>query len=89
MVNLVFNYQIAREARVGFSLVSCDRLIMEPGSSIGHFTVVKSIDLVLAESAKIRNFNWIFGIGPNDPVTSLTAALSCWSVATLRSRVAI
>jgi acetyltransferase-like isoleucine patch superfamily enzyme len=67
-LNLVLNYQIDRHARVGFSLVSCDHLIMEPGSSIGHLTVIKSIDLVhLAESAKIGSLNWISGIGLNDP----------------------
>jgi acetyltransferase-like isoleucine patch superfamily enzyme len=67
ILNLVLNYRIAPDARVGFSLVSCDRLIMEPGSSIAHFTVVKSIGLVhLGEHAKIGSFNWISGIGAND-----------------------
>ena len=67
VLNHLFKYEIAPNARIGFSLVTCDRLIMEPGSEIGHFTVIKSIHLVhLADSANIGSFNWISGIGRSD-----------------------
>jgi acetyltransferase-like isoleucine patch superfamily enzyme len=60
-------YDIARNTRIGFSLVACDRLIMEEGAVIGHFTVIKSIHhVVLRENARIGSLNWIYGIGLHD-----------------------
>lgn len=68
LLNWLCGYEISPSARIGLSLVATDRLVMEEGSSIGHFTIIKSIDLVaMADHAKIGNFNWVTGIGRNAP----------------------
>jgi acetyltransferase-like isoleucine patch superfamily enzyme len=68
VLRFLLGYKIAPDARIGFSLVAPDHLIMESGSSIKHFTFIKSIALVhMGAHAKIGSLNWISGIGQNDP----------------------
>jgi acetyltransferase-like isoleucine patch superfamily enzyme len=64
----LLKYRIAPDARLGFSFVCPDRLVMEGGSRVGHFTVIKSIDLLhLSENSNIGSLNWISGIGLYKP----------------------
>ena len=63
-----FGYQIHPTARIGFSWILPNRLIMEEGSRIGSATVCKNIDLLhLKAHAIIGRANWITGfpLGPS------------------------
>ena len=63
-----FDYQIHPTARIGLSWIFPTRLIMEEGTSIGHLTVCKNIDLLhLKTRVIIGNGNWITGfpLGPS------------------------
>jgi hypothetical protein len=55
-----FGYKIHPTSRLGVSWILPTRLIMEEGSSIGHFTVCKGLDLLhLKTHASIGRGNWI------------------------------
>jgi acetyltransferase-like isoleucine patch superfamily enzyme len=57
-----FGFQIHPTARIGFAWIAPTRLIMEEGSSIGHLTVAKNLDLLhLKTRATIGRGNWITG----------------------------
>jgi len=57
-----FGYTIHPTCHLGFCWISATRLIMEEGSSIGHFTVCKNLDLLhLKAHAYIGRGNWITG----------------------------
>ena len=57
-----FGFQIHATARIGFAWIFPTRLIMEEGSSIGHLTVAKNLDLLhLKTQATIGRGNWITG----------------------------
>ena len=63
-----FDYQIHPSCRIGFACIFATRLIMEEGSSIGHLTICKNIDLLhLKAQASIGRGNWITGfpLGPS------------------------
>jgi acetyltransferase-like isoleucine patch superfamily enzyme len=63
LLSAACGYKIAKTARIGFSLISIEKLVMEEKSSIGHLNMIKSFDLLhLGEHAKIGIFNWISGI---------------------------
>jgi acetyltransferase-like isoleucine patch superfamily enzyme len=63
VLRAVFKYEIAGDARIGFSWIMPDRLIMGPGSRIGHLTVCKGLELLeMGERATIGNGNWITGM---------------------------
>lgn len=64
---IFFGYLIDRSAKIGFSLVFCDKLEMGPGSKIGSLNVIKGLRLLkLEESSSIGNINWITGFPIND-----------------------
>jgi serine acetyltransferase len=57
-----FGYSIHPKSRIGFAWIFPRRLIMEEGSSIGHLTLCKNIDLLhLGARASIGQLNWITG----------------------------
>ncbi|HMT06096.1 MAG TPA: hypothetical protein PKD76_11190 [Solirubrobacterales bacterium] len=59
MLNALFGYQIDSTARIGFSLVCPEKLIMEPFSRIGHFNYIRSLDeVIMEEGSIISGFNW-------------------------------
>ena len=63
-----FGYKIHPTCRLGLCWIAPSRLIMEEGSSIGHLTVCKNIDLLhLKRHASIGRGNWITGfpLGPS------------------------
>jgi acetyltransferase-like isoleucine patch superfamily enzyme len=62
-----FGFQIHPTARIGLAWIAPTRLIMEEGSSIGHFTVAKNLDLLhLKARAIIGRGNWITGFPLGD-----------------------
>lgn len=57
-----FGFQIHPTACIGLAWIFPTRLIMEEGTSIGHFTVAKNLDLLhLQACATIGRGNWITG----------------------------
>jgi acetyltransferase-like isoleucine patch superfamily enzyme len=65
-----YGYKIGPGARIGWAYVFPRRLVMGPGASVGHFTVVKGLEeLRLGEKAEIGRLNWIsanlLGEGPH------------------------
>ena len=55
-------YSIHPSSRIGRAWVFTKKLIMEAGSSIGHLTVCKGLDLLwLKEKSTIGRANWITG----------------------------
>jgi acetyltransferase-like isoleucine patch superfamily enzyme len=61
-LTLFFGYRIERTARIGLAWIFPRRLELAAGSSIGHLTVCRGIDLVrLEERAMIGRLNWITG----------------------------
>jgi acetyltransferase-like isoleucine patch superfamily enzyme len=57
-----FGYSIHPNSRIGFAWIFPRRLVMEEGSSIGHLTLCKNIDLLhLGAHASIGQLNWITG----------------------------
>lgn len=53
-------YDIAKDARIGFTLIDVDRLEMGPGASIGHLNVIRGgYALRMAENAAIGHINLV------------------------------
>jgi acetyltransferase-like isoleucine patch superfamily enzyme len=68
LLELCFGYRIHPTARIGLAWVRPRRLIMEEGTTIGHLTVCKNLDLVhLHAHARIGRGNWITGFPPGHP----------------------
>lgn len=62
-----FGYRIDRTARIGLAWVYPARLVMGPGSSIGHLTLCKGLAVVeLGAHASIGRGNWITGFPAGD-----------------------
>jgi acetyltransferase-like isoleucine patch superfamily enzyme len=59
----VFGYEIAPDARIGFSVVNARKLVMQTGSRIGSLTYIKGLTEVrLEEAAVLGNLNWVTGL---------------------------
>jgi serine acetyltransferase len=59
---LLLGWDIHPTARIGHSVILVQKLSMGPGSSIGHFNVVKDLEVLeLGEGASISSRNWIVG----------------------------
>jgi carbonic anhydrase/acetyltransferase-like protein (isoleucine patch superfamily) len=55
-------YKLAKDSRIGMSLVLCEGVELDSKASIGHFTVIRNLRrLCLEEGASIGQFNWISG----------------------------
>jgi acetyltransferase-like isoleucine patch superfamily enzyme len=60
ILNLFSGNDISPTSYFGFSLILSKRIVMKSGSRIGHFNLVKDIDLfLLEEGAVVHNFNRI------------------------------
>jgi acetyltransferase-like isoleucine patch superfamily enzyme len=65
---IFYGYEIDSSARIGLAWVYPRKLVMRAKTSIGHFTVVKGVDLLQLEvSATIGRLNWITGYPLNVP----------------------
>ncbi len=62
----VFKYRIHSSARIGITLINVKMLELGKNSTIGHFNIIKSLDLVcLKDNSSIAHFNWITGFPTN------------------------
>ena len=62
LLQQLFGYQIHPTAKIGFSWIFPEHLVMEAHSCIGHLNVCKGLDLVvLKQYATITKGNWISG----------------------------
>ena len=62
LLHQLFGYQIHKTARIGFSWIYPDQLIMDENSKIGHFNVAIHLNKIhLMNGAKIGRSNWITG----------------------------
>lgn len=62
LLNRLLGFHIDPSARVGLSILSCDRVYLDRSSRIGHLTVVKGLEeLRLHPFARVGNLNWITG----------------------------
>lgn len=56
----VFGYKIDPTAKIGFSYIACEHMLLEKNTRIGHFNIIKGLNEVLIkESAIISSLNWI------------------------------
>jgi acetyltransferase-like isoleucine patch superfamily enzyme len=63
----VFGFDVSVDARIGFSLILCQNLIMGSGAVIGHMNVIRgNMTLDMKPKAVIGQFNWITA-GNTDP----------------------
>ncbi|MBA3697319.1 MAG: acyltransferase [Planctomycetes bacterium] len=64
----LFGYRIHPRARIGLAVVAVRRLHLGDGASIGHFTIVKGVELLeLGDHASIGRGNWISGFPLGHP----------------------
>jgi len=62
----IFRFDIHSSAKIGFSLVIPNNLVMHQNASIGHFNVIKGVSEVILDcAASIGNLNWISGFPKN------------------------
>ena len=60
LLQALFGYELHPESRIGLAWIFPQKLTMARGSSIGHLTVAKGMDLLeLGEQASIGRLNWI------------------------------
>jgi acetyltransferase-like isoleucine patch superfamily enzyme len=66
LLQWLFGFRIDRTARIGYAWVFPERLVMGPGSRIGHLTLCKGLSLLeLGTQATIGRGNWITAV-PKD-----------------------
>ncbi|MCF8274255.1 MAG: acyltransferase [Flavobacteriaceae bacterium] len=62
LLNNFFSYKINSKAKIGFSVLLCDKLEMAENSSIAHLTICKNIDaIILNNNSGIGSLNFITG----------------------------
>lgn len=65
----IWGWEIHNSASIGFSYIDVKHLVMERGSSIGNFNVLKGLSTVsINESSSIGSLNWFTGF-PIDEVS--------------------
>ena len=63
----LLKFKLANGARIGYSIVLADEVIIGKCSAIRNFTIIKNIDrVVLGDYAYILNLNWITGSNTKD-----------------------
>jgi acetyltransferase-like isoleucine patch superfamily enzyme len=61
--NTFLNCSIHKTAYIGLSYLQAEKIIMGPNSRIGHFNIVKNLDIIeINDSAAIGNFNEFMAI---------------------------
>jgi acetyltransferase-like isoleucine patch superfamily enzyme len=60
----IFGWQIHPRAKIGFSLILIEKVVLSEEARIGHFNTIRSFDaLIMGEYSKIGNNNYMTGIG--------------------------
>ncbi len=55
-------HDVARDARIGFSYIDVDRMVLGPGAFIGHFNAIKQLrSFVVDRGAYVRHLNTFSG----------------------------
>lgn len=61
-LSTLFGYELHPTAYIGKSIVIAKRVCLGRNARIGHFTLVKGLDvLALGEEARLGNLNWVSG----------------------------
>lgn len=59
----VLHWQLHPTSHIGLSMLDVDRLILDEGARIGHFTVVRGLRLIhIGTGSVISNWNWITAV---------------------------
>ncbi len=81
-------YQVANSARIGFSWIDIDELIMADGAQIGHFNQIRGPFLLrMEQSSKIGHFNTLSRAALGISVGKSDLYMGVWSAITARHRV--
>ena len=71
-------FGIHRNARIGFSLILAEKVVLQNGAKIQNFTFINSIDIIeLSPFAKIGNLNWITGASTQISAYQATPERQC------------
>lgn len=63
ILNRFLNAKIDKSAKIGFSYINCTTIIMGKNSRIGHFNIVKNLNILqLDDHAGFRHFNKITAV---------------------------
>lgn len=54
-------FVMKKDARIGFSIVMCDNIILEENARIGHFNFIRCKKTMLYKNSSIRHLNFIKG----------------------------
>ena len=58
----LFNMDLHRTSKIGFSFIDAERVTMGEGARIGHLTIVKGLSLLyLGDHSRLGNGNWVTG----------------------------
>ncbi len=64
LLNRLLGYDLARDAKIGMSIVAVEKARMDSGARIGHLTVCRGLErLDIGTEGRIGNLNWIAGGG--------------------------
>lgn len=67
LLNILFGYRIHRTAKIGFSIIIPDNLVMDANAQIGHLSFCYGLRLLeLGENCIIGHLNWISGMALNN-----------------------
>jgi acetyltransferase-like isoleucine patch superfamily enzyme len=62
LLTIFWGYVLHPTSRIGFAWAYPDHLVMGPRAKIGHFTVIRNLEIVvLEEHASLGGLNWITG----------------------------
>lgn len=62
LYRLIFKWDIDASAKIGFSLLLCEKVLIKKGSKIGNLTVVKGLSMLqLDEYSSLGSLNWVTG----------------------------
>jgi acetyltransferase-like isoleucine patch superfamily enzyme len=57
-----FKWELAADARIGFSFIQAKRVILHPGARVGHFNAIRNLELFeIGSGAQVGHLNRISG----------------------------
>lgn len=67
LLTSIFSFEIASDARIGYSIILAKKVVMKSKARIGHLTFVKRIDeLYMGESTSLGTKNWVTGFAVSE-----------------------
>lgn len=68
LLQALFGWEIDPKARIGFSIIICDRVSLGSDARIGHLNLIKGLSAFsMGEAAILGNLNWITAVRISDP----------------------